>query len=205
MLNPASSRSTKKAKDASLWEKAKTRNGKARIGSRDKRAAQIEKLLEAKRWKSARSLLHEELVFDPTSHWLWMHLGLTYYEDKEYETALVCSKRAVELEPRCPLALWHYAGSLYMTDQESAALAIWNLLLAMDLAEVADGDCGEGMDMAMRLLNDVHFRIGRYYQWKGEPELARLSFEKYLHNRAHGVASSYDERQVNKYLAELTP
>jgi hypothetical protein len=60
------------------------------------------------------------------------------------------------------------------------------------------------MDWAMQLVNDVHCRIGRYYQWKGEPELARASFLKYLHNRDHGVSSIYDREAVKKYLADLS-
>src|SRR5690348_13553276 len=108
----------------------------------------VEKLLAAKKWSRARTLLQDELVASPADHWLWMHLGLTYYEQKRYEKALQCSKRAVELAPSCPLALWHYAGSLVMSGREDAALAIWTVLLDMDLEEVAYGECGEGMDWA---------------------------------------------------------
>ena len=39
----------------------------------------IENLLASKKWKKARALIHEELVAAPSDHWLWMHLGLTYY------------------------------------------------------------------------------------------------------------------------------
>jgi tetratricopeptide (TPR) repeat protein len=166
---------------------------------------EIEQLVAAKKWTRARALIQEELVSAPSDHWLWMTLSLTYYEQKQYEKALQSSKRAVELEPSCPLALWHYAGSLYMSGRESSALAIWTILLDMNLEEVAYGECGEGMDWALQLVNDVHYRIGRYFQWKGEEEQARASFEKYLHNRSHGVGSIYDEKQVEKYLAQVAP
>ena len=81
----------------------------------------IEQLVERKQWKKARALIQEELVSAPTDHWLWLTLSLTYYENKRYEKALACSRRAVELQPDCPLALWHYAGSLYMSGREAAA------------------------------------------------------------------------------------
>ena len=42
-------------------------------------------------------------------------------------------------------------------------------------------------------------------EWDGQIDLACSYYKKYLHNRAHGVASSYDEKEVRKYLAELTP
>ncbi len=103
----------------------------------------------------------------------------------------------------CPLALWDYAGALHMSGRESAALAIWTILLEMDLDEVAYGECAEGMDWAMQLLNDVHYRIGRHYQWKRDAERAGASFVKYLHNRAHGVGSLYEQKEVEEYLAGL--
>src|SRR5262245_50104924 len=146
--------------------------------------SEIEKLVAAKKWSRARALIasthragsrasgrrklesdifQEELISDPTDHWLWTTLGLTYYEEREYEKAVECSTRAVELAPDCPLALWDYAGSLLMAGRDTAALAIWTLLLEMDLEQVAYGECGagcgEGMDWALQLINDVHYRL----------------------------------------------
>jgi tetratricopeptide (TPR) repeat protein len=163
----------------------------------------IERLLQQERWSEARSLIQEELVSAPTDHWLWTTLGLTYYEEKQYEKALECSKRAVELAPDCPLVLWDYAGTLEMNGREAAALAIWTLLLDMDLEDVAYGECGEGMDWALQVINDVHYRMGRYFLRKGRKEQARTSFGKYLHNRSHGVGSIYDAKEVEKLLASL--
>jgi tetratricopeptide (TPR) repeat protein len=165
--------------------------------------AKIEKLVAAKRWTKARELIQEELLSAPADHWLWTTLGLTYYEQHQYEKALKCSKHAVELAPNCPLVLWDYAGALYMNGQESAALAIWTILLDMDMDEVAYDDCGEGMDWALQLINDIHYRMGRYFLRKGQEALARASFEKYLHNRRHGVGSIYDVADVTRYLAKL--
>ena len=203
MSSPATRRNTKKGSGASSWAKGKKRNAKSQTGSSDDAVAAIERALDGKDWAHARALLHEELVFAPTDHWLWMHLSLAYYEDRQYDKALACSKRAIELKPQCPLALWHYAGCLFMSGYEDAARNVWTILLNTDLEEIAYGDCGEGMDQAMRLVNDVQYRLGRYYLWKGEPALARASFEKYLHNRAHGVASAYDEKSVQDEFIKL--
>jgi tetratricopeptide (TPR) repeat protein len=163
----------------------------------------IQTLVQAKKWTKARALIQDELLSSPTDHWLWTTLGLTYYEQRQYEKALKCSKRAIELAPNCALVLWDYAGCLYMNRQESAALAIWTLLLGMDMEEVAYGECSEGMDWALQLINDVHYRIGRCFQHQGKKELARISFEKYLPNRQHGVSSIYDADTVKKYLDKL--
>lgn len=198
--NPATDTGTKKAKDASAWPKRK-KGGNPPIGSRDRSTAEIERSIQNKEWVGARALIQDELLYEPTDHWLWMMLGLTYYERKDYEKALICSKRTVELAPECPLALWHYAGALFMAGEDSAAFAIWSMLRNMDLEKIAYGDHGEGMPWALQLVNDVQYRLGRYYQWKGENQLARETFEKYLYNRKKGVGSIYDLKKVEGFLA----
>ncbi len=202
MPNQADEKNIRKGNDAGAWHSRK-RSAVNRNGSNGEPSRQIERLIQRKKWQQARALLQDELVFAPADHWIWLTLGLTYYEQKQYEKALACSKRAIELEPNCPLALWHYAGCLFMTGQESSAYAIWSLLLSRDLEDIAEGECGEGMDWAMQLVNDVHFRLGRYFEWKNDPESARASYEKYLHNRAHGVGSIYDERQARLRIADI--
>ena len=203
MPNPATGRSMSVGVDGSKWAKARKRSGRNRSGIRGDAMTQVEKLLAAKKWSKARALIQEELLSDPADHWLWTTLGLTFYEQRQYDKALKCSKRAVELAPDCALVLWDYAGALYMTGREHSALAIWTLLQDMELEDVAYGECSEGMDWAMQLVNDVHYRMGRYYQWKGNKELARVSFGKYLHNRSHGVTSIYEVRKVKEYLNQL--
>jgi tetratricopeptide (TPR) repeat protein len=203
MRTPATRNHTSSANAASAWPRAKTKNGRIKTGSSAKQSRTIQRLLAAEKWQEAQQLLHRELIHAPTDHYWWMMLSETYYEQFEYDTALECAKRAVELAPQCPLALWHYAGCLSMTGQERAALSVWALLLNRDLEEVAHGECGEGMKWAMQLLNDVHYRMGLIHYFLGEDALARISFEKYLHNRRHGVGSIYDAKEVKKQLAEL--
>jgi tetratricopeptide (TPR) repeat protein len=199
----ASGRNIKGASAEGGWVKAKRKNGKSRNGSSARIDALVEECLKTKDWKKARDLIQDELVYEPNDHWLWFTLSATYYEDKQYDKALACSKRAVELAPGCPLALWHYAGALYMTHREPSAFAIWTVLLNMDIDDIARGDHGEGMDWALQLVNDSQYRIGRFYQWMGKPDLARESFQKYLHNRSHGVGSIYERDKVEKLLTEL--
>ena len=144
--NRAAERSTKKDGGESVWPRAKRKKEKPPTGSSDDKIAAIERLVKDKASARARVLINEELIFQPTDHWFWMTLGLTYYEEKEYTKALKCSERAVQLAPDCPLALWHYAGSLFMSGRQLAALAIWNLLLNRDVEEVAYSAHGEGMN-----------------------------------------------------------
>ena len=163
----------------------------------------VEKLVKAKKWSKARALIKEELLTDPADHWLWTTLGLTYYQQRQYEKALECSKRAVALAPDCALVLWDYAGCLEMAGRDHEALTIWTLIRQMDLEDIAYGECCEGMDWAMQIDNDVNYRMGRYFQRHGDREKARESFKKYLHNRAHGVGSIYTVKEVEGFLAKL--
>jgi hypothetical protein len=39
--------------------------------------SRIQKSLEAGAWLEARGYIQEELVAQPTDHWLWFSLGLT--------------------------------------------------------------------------------------------------------------------------------
>jgi tetratricopeptide (TPR) repeat protein len=203
MHNRAAERSAKGASEGSFLARARKRNGKSRTGTSAEGTSSIERRVAEKKWPEARSQIQEELVYAPTDHWLWTTLGLIYYEEKNYVKALKCSEYAVQLAPSCPLVLWDYAGALFMTGHESSALAVWTVLLNTDLDTVAYGDHGEGMSWALQLVNDTQYRIGRYYQWAGEPRLARESYLKYLHNRKHGVGSIYDAGAVEQYLAQL--
>jgi tetratricopeptide (TPR) repeat protein len=205
MRSQATKKNTRAAAAGNAWPRAKTKSAGKRTGSNASSAKAIQRLLTAENWQQAQVLLHKELIHAPTDHWLWMMLSETYYEQFDYETALACAKRAVELAPQCPLALWHYAGCLSMTGQERAALAVWTLLLNRDLDDVAHGEGGEGMKWAMQLLNDVHYRMGFIHGFLGEDAQARVAFEKYLHNRRHGVGSIYDVEEVKNRLAHLAP
>src|SRR5262245_55551651 len=126
--NRVTGRNTKKAKDESAWVKGKTRRGKLLTGTKGRPNQAIERAIADKNWKEARSLIQDERLPQPMDHWLWMTLGLTYHEEQEYEKAVPCSKRAVQLAPNCPLALWHYAGSLDMAGHGASALALWIML-----------------------------------------------------------------------------
>lgn len=115
----------KKVSAAASWRRAKTSNGKSPNGSSAEAFHDIERLIARKQWAKARRAIQELLVFHPADHWLWMHLGATYYEQKKYDRALKCAEHAVHLDPDCPLAMWHYAAALYMTGRTSAA--VWLL------------------------------------------------------------------------------
>ena len=53
------------------------------------------------------------------------------------------------------------------------------------------------------LIHDVHCRVGHYYGWKEKHEQARISFGKYLHNRAHGVGGAREAEETMKLILAI--
>lgn len=85
----------------------------------------LEALLDAERWADARATIRAELRNVPNDHWLLTRLALTYYEQRNYRSALRHSEQALALAPKCRLVLWDYAGALQMIDRHEQAIAVY--------------------------------------------------------------------------------
>jgi tetratricopeptide (TPR) repeat protein len=204
----ANAKSTRGAIAGARWARARTRNGRSPIGSKAETSpsggTRIERLIEREQWAAARKAILAELNHEPDSHWLLTRLGLTYYEQRKYDKALEYAKRALRLQPNCPLVLWDYAGALAMLGKTRQALRVYQSLLDRGVESVAYDECGEGLDWAMALLNDCHYRMARWHEFLGDKKAAQLSYLKYLHNCSHGVASIYDVNKAEAALAAVS-
>ena len=156
----------------------------------------IEALVEKEDWENARKAILEELDAEPDSHYLVSRLSLTYYEQRQYETALHYSREATKLAPRCPLVLWNHAGALEQTGHEREAIRIWKRLLRRGVERIAHGPCGEGIRQAEALLNDCRYRIGKTYYFLGRPALAWRYMHAHLAHRRRGLPSIYSRADV---------
>ena len=112
----------------------------------------VETLIRAGKWLPARKAILAALEPKPDNHWLLARLGLTYYELHDYETALSHTERALAIEPKCPLALWDYAGALQMLARHHEAIGTHNLLIRKGPKRIANGPCGEGLARARGLV-----------------------------------------------------
>jgi len=91
----------------------------------------IEDAIQQEDWPTARRLIRAALRREPESHWLLTRLGLTYYEEHNYERALVSDHQAYQLAPRCPLVLWIWLALIRCLNAlPSLAAFIANLSLA---------------------------------------------------------------------------
>src|SRR5437764_10869288 len=132
----------------------------------------VETCIKKKNWKKAQQLIDKELLVTPDSHWLWSRLSLSYHEQYQYEKALECAQKALGLAPHCPVVLWDYAGALYAHGLAKEALAVWKRLLRRGVRSIAYGECGQGLVLARRLVNDCNYRIGRWDAWIANNALA---------------------------------
>ncbi|MGD0897889.1 MAG: tetratricopeptide repeat protein [Thermoguttaceae bacterium] len=164
---------------------------------------QIEALIAAEHWKAARRAIRRRLRKEPNSHWLITRLSLTYYEERDYETAWTYSQQALGLAPRCPLVLWDYAGTLDMLGRTAEAIAVYRRLVRRDLGSLAYGKCGEGLARARGLLADCLYRLALCYRELGRFKRSAKFFEQHLAQRGPGCRSIYPLAQVRKKYKEL--
>jgi tetratricopeptide (TPR) repeat protein len=151
----------------------------------------IENLIRAERWDEARREIHKRLLRKPDSHWLLTRLGLTYYEQRNYSTALRAQQRALLLSPSCPLVLWDYAGALQMLGRHDEALRVYRRLVRRGVESIAYGDCGEGLAWARGLVADCHYRIMNSYDALSNRSAANRALVKHLEMRGPGCRSIY--------------
>lgn len=167
------------------------------------RAMDVEALIRAERWAGARGLIKRRLKADPTNHWLLTRLGLTYYEQRRYDEALACQEKALRMAPRCPLALWDYAGSLQMLQRHREALAVYEKITRRGAKRLADGLCGEGRAWANGLIADCYYRMMASLDALGDERRATTMFVKHLDMRGPGCHSIYKIGELRRNGAPL--
>jgi tetratricopeptide (TPR) repeat protein len=163
----------------------------------------IEELIEKEDWPEARKEILSKLEKDPEDHWLLTRLGLTYYEERDYEKALKIEEMAYRIAPHCPLVLWDYAGTLQMLGRHKEAIKVYRRILAKGIDEIAYGECGEGKAWGRGLIADCYYRLSDSHRDLGEDTKAVRAFETHLDLRGPGCHSIYPLGSLNKKLQTL--
>ncbi len=165
---------------------------------------EIESSIQANKWKRARRQIRAALSKNPRSHWLLTRLGLTFYEQRDYARALGYSKKALSIAPRCPLALWDYAGAHQMLGRHRQALQIYQSLVRRGVSSPARGQCGEGLARARGLRADCLYRWAQSLCKLGRKKQAIKAYRHHLRMRGPGCHSIYPIAEVRRELAKLT-
>lgn len=107
------------------------------------------------------------------AHWYYSQLCSAYYEKRNYKVSLKWGKLAVQAQPSCPIALWHYAGSLFQLGYVDEAIDVYKNIVNTNTKKLASIPCGEGIQRAKGLKSDCRFRLSVCYFNKQDMKSAK--------------------------------
>ena len=152
-------------------------------------------LLQRGAYGSARKLLLRELKLDPTSHWVLTQIGVTYYEQRQYQTALRWFQKSRRILPCCPLTLWNVAGALDALGKHTAAIRIYTRLLKSEVSHQND-PCWESQEWTDRMKADCVYRLAVCFEQLGKKVKAEKCYRQYLNLLLAGVDGIYPAQDV---------
>ena len=171
--------------------------------------AKINSLLDRESWAGARRLIEREIAkISPTDfsrHWLLTRLSTTYYEEHEYDKALIVAKQAESIAPNCPLVLWDLAGAYSMLNDNANAITIYSRLIERGIDHIARDQCGEGRKWARSLIADCWCRLGTCFRDLGNTHKAIECWSKHLDMVAKGTDSIYGYPEVIHDILDSIP
>ncbi len=159
-------------------------------------------LFEREEYDRARALLEKELAGDPNNHWLITQLGVTFYERREYNEALIHFRRSHEILSDCPLTLWNLAGALDAIGRHSEAIRIYTSLLESKATPDVD-PCWESEEWSAGLKADCVYRLGICFQNQRKKKAAEHCFRQYLDLLSIGVNGTYPSQDAVEHLRDL--
>ncbi len=159
---------------------------------------QINRLFAKEDWKAARKIIERELKRTSPAqdnHWLLSRLGTTYYEEKDYETALECILKAHDVDPKCLLVRWNLANVLYALELTKDSIIEFTKIIhdvgTKTIADLEPDFHGEGPEWINSLVADCIFRLATCYQKLERPDMAVELFGTYIECRKLGFGSIY--------------
>lgn len=155
--------------------------------------------------RSARRSLREELAAEPDHHWILTRIGNTYYQEGKNRLALKYIRKALGIQPKCPLVQWDYACVLSEVGKDKEALRIFEKLIRRGANRIAEDECGEGLSWAKSLILDCYYRGGCSADSLGKKSLAKKYFLQHFQNRARGLFSLYRRADARRQVIEAFP
>ena len=158
--------------------------------NRNKTNEQIDRLLAEGQWAAAGALLEKQREADPENHWVLTQLGVTLYEQRQYDDALKLFQASLKVVPDCPLTLWNLAGTFDAIGNTANAMTVYTWLLQSKKSSRKD-PCWESEDWADALKADCVFRLGVCFQHRGKKKEAEHCYRQYLDLLSLGVMGTY--------------
>lgn len=166
----------------------------------------FEKVDEAandEQWAEVKVLIRKALKQYPDDFYLYTKLSSAFYEEQNYKKAFELIKKAYRLEPKEPLVMWHYAGTLAAIGRKTEAVAIFKSITKKGVKRIAYSDTIEGIRWAKSLINDCFYSIGLCYKDMGKKSLAKKWLNKHIESRCRGIPSLYSLKDVQKQIRAI--
>lgn len=162
-----------------------------------------DKLDDAGRFREEIRILRQALRIIPDDHYLLARISNAYYDLDRIGLAMKYSVAAMRQSPRCPRVIWEHAGNLAAVGQYRRAIRLLEELVSRDVAEVAYGECGDGLRHARVLINDCYYQLSRIYGALGEIEPAAKYLRRHDRGRARAGRSAYSAKEVAAWRDEV--
>jgi len=140
----------------------------------------------------------------PEEYYFLTELSSVYYVKGNATEALATSQKAMAIEPRDVLVIYHYGMALFLNNQFNEAITQFYRIQCRKLHTIAYGQYGEGMKWAKSIVNDAVYMIGAAYMEKGDYKKAGKWIQRHLFHRRSGIYSDFTKRQVEKRLHTLS-
>lgn len=163
---------------------------------------QIDRLIQGERWDKARALIERELQKEPDSHWLLTQLGVTFYEQRQYEEALELFTKSLQIVNDCPLTLWNFAGALDALGRPADAVKILMWLLESRTTPEED-PCWENAAWAEALKADCVYSLGVCFEHLGQKRKAEQCYRRYIDLLLAGIDGMYPFEDVQARVRAL--
>jgi tetratricopeptide (TPR) repeat protein len=162
----------------------------------------IDDLFQKSKWHQARRLLEKERDKNPDDHWILTQLGVTFYEEGNYQEALSWFLKSLRIVESCPLTLWNIAGTLDALGKYNDAVRIFSWLLESQTSPEED-PCWENSEWSNSLKADCVYRLGVCFQHQEKRQKAEHCFRQYLDLLVAGLKTSYTLEDVRNRLQDL--
>lgn len=151
--------------------------------------AQLDRFLRTGRYESARNLCERWLVQDPSSHWIRCRLASCHRNMGETRRAIRELHRALELQPKCPLALWEMGLCYEILSDYAKAIRNYRAIVRQGAVSIANGPCGEGRRWSRGIVADSMYAIATCYRAAGNIRSARRWITRCALLRKRGVST----------------
>lgn len=160
------------------------------------RERKLNSLLKHRKYAAAEKLCREWLVDEPWCHWILCQLAYCVRRQDRPGDAIKVCRRALRIEPKCPLARWEMGVAYEELGQFSKAIDVFRSIIRDGVNGIVAGPCNEGTRSSRGIVADSMFATALCWQANGRPSLARAWLKKHLTLRKQGAASIVDREEI---------